>query len=325
MGETNQPGRITAKTANQLLQVLDEVRIDLLKKEKTVYPYAEWERRRAKVRDRLRRLPELVQRAANIRVDTHAGRPNALTLEQRTMLLLFARMTCRSNRDMEDVLGLLSPLFGFTVSYKTVERLYSDPGVRAVLRNLLILLLMEDGVSGEYTGDGSGYSLSVCRHYRSDPSKSGARYRYVFHLVDIRTGLIVGFGYSRVSEMEAFRRAMAMAGGLGVPVDSLSLDRYYSSRKVLEMFGAETEVYVIPKSNISRIGFRWAEVIGRALSDPSAFLERCFERSFSEVVFSAVKRRFGWVVRQRRPDRQEGALFTISLLHNLFTVRVGPL
>jgi hypothetical protein len=35
--------------------------------------------------------------------DTHAGRPNTLSLEQRTMLLLFARMTCRSNRDVEDV------------------------------------------------------------------------------------------------------------------------------------------------------------------------------------------------------------------------------
>jgi transposase len=183
----------------------------------------------------------------------------------------------------------------------------------------------EEGVSGDYTGDGSGYSLSVSRHYRSAPSKSGVKYRYVFHLVDIRSGLIVGFGYSRVSEMEAFSRAMVMAAGLGVPVDSLSLDRYYSSRKVLKMFGAETAMYVIPKKNISRIGFRWAEIIERALSDPSAFLERYFERSFSEVVFSAVKRRFGWVIRQRRPDRQEGALFTISLLHNLFTVRVGPL
>ena len=116
-----------------------------------------------------------------------------------------------------------------------------------------------------------------------------------------------------------------MVGGLGVAVDSLSLDRYYSSRKVLEMFGSETALCLIPKRNISRIGFRWAEVVERALSDPAGFLGRYFERSFSEVVFSAVKRRFGWVVRQRRPDRQEGALFTISLLHNLFTVRVGPL
>jgi len=325
MGDPSQPGRITAKTAAQLLEVLDEVREDLTKQEKTAYPYAEWERRRAKVRDRLSRLPELVHAAADIRVETRAGRPNALSLEQRTMLLLFARMMSRSNRDVEDVLGLLRPLFGFTVSYKTVERLYSDPEVRIVLRNLLVLLLEEDGVSGDFTGDGSGYSLSVSRHYRSSPEKGGERYRYVFHLVDVGTGLIVGFGYSCVSEMEAFRRAMAMVGGLGVSVDSVSLDRYYSSRRVLRMFGEETAVYLIPKSNISKIGFRWAEVIERALSDPAAFLGRYFERSLSEVVFSAVKRRFGWVVRQRRPDRQEGALFTVSLLHNLFTMRVGTL
>jgi len=325
VSETNHTGRITAKTANQLLEVLDEIHDDLIKREKTAYPYAEWERRRAKVKDRLRRLPELVHRAADIRVDTHAGRPNTLSLEQRTMLLLFARMTCRSNRDIEDLLGLLQPLFGFAVSYKTVERLYSDSEVRAVLRNLLILLMEEDGVSGDYTGDGSGYSLSVSRHYRSDPRRSGGGYRHVFHLVDIRTGLVVGFGYSCTSEMEAFRRAMGMVSGLGVRVDSVSLDRYYSSRKVLRLFGEETAVYVVPKRNISRVGFCWARVIERALVDPAAFLERYLERSLSEVVFSAVKRRFGWVVRQRRADRQEGALFTVSLLHNLFTVRVGPL
>lgn len=325
MGKPSQPGMITAKTASQLLEALDEVREQILKQEKTAYPYTEWERKRAEVKERLKRLPKLVHAAADIRVDTHAGRPNALSLEQRTMLLLFARMMSRSNRDIEDLLGLLQPLFGFTVSYKTVERLYSDPEVRAVLRNLLTLLLEEDGVSGDFTGDGSGYSLSVSRHYRSSPSRSGIKYRYVFHLVDIRSGLIVGFGYSCVSEMEAFGRAMAMVEGLGVSVNSVSLDRYYSSRRVLSVFGGETAVYVVPKSNISRIGFRWAEVIERAMADPVAFLGRYFERSLSEVVFSAVKRRFGWVVRQRRSDRQEGALFTVSLLHNLFTVRVGPL
>jgi transposase len=308
-----------------MLDVLDDVHGELNRKEKAGYPYAEWERKRAKVRERLRRLPELVHRAADVRVDRHAGRPSALSLEQRTMLLLFARMMNRSNRDVEDVLGLLGPLFGFSVSYKTVERLYSDPEVRVALRNLLTLLLEEEGSSGDFTGDGSGYSLSVSRHYRSDPRRSGGGYRHVFHLVDVRTGLIVGFGYSCVSEMEAFRRAMGMVAGLGVPVDSVSLDRYYSSRSVLSMFGLETAVYVIPKRNISRVGFGWARVVERAFMDPAAFLRRYFARNLSEAVFSAVKRRFGWVVRQRRVDRQEGALFTISLLHNLFTVRVGPL
>jgi transposase len=325
MGNPSQPGRITARTAAQILEVLDEVRDDLLREEKPHYPYAEWEGKRAIVKERLRRLPELVHRAADVRVDRHPGRPPALSLEQRTMLLLFARMMGKSNRDVEDILGLLEPLFGFTVIYKTVERLHSDPEVRLVLRNLLPLILEDEGVSGDFTGDGSGYSLSVSRHYRSDPGRSGGRYRRVFHLVDIGTGMIVGFGYSSASEMEAFRRAMVMVGGLGVPVDSVSLDRYYSSRRVLCMFGGETAVYMVPKRNISRIGFGWARVIERALADPASFLGRYFERSLSESVFSAVKRRFGWVVRQRRADRQEGALFTVSLLHNLFTVRVGPL
>ena len=97
------------------------------------------------------------------------------------------------------------------------------------------------------------------------------------------------------------------------------------SRRVLSLFGVETAVYVVPKSNIRRVGFGWARVVERALADPAAFLGRYFERCLSEAVFSAVKRRFGWVVRQRRSDRQEDAHLTISIHHNLFTVRVGPL
>jgi hypothetical protein len=98
MGTTWPQGRITAKTANRMLEVLDEVREDLLGEEKAHYPYAEWERRRAKIRDRLRGLPERVHRAADIRVDRRAGRPPALSLEQRTLLLLFTRMMNRSQR-----------------------------------------------------------------------------------------------------------------------------------------------------------------------------------------------------------------------------------
>jgi len=52
------------------------------------------------------------------------------------------------------------------------------------------------------------------------------------------------------------------------------------------------------------------------------YLENYFQRNLSEAAFSADKRRFGWVIRQKREDRQEMAMFSTALLHNIFAVRV---
>jgi transposase len=317
--------RITTRTAREMLEVLDELREELFKGQKKGYPYAEWERKRELVRRRLRRLPEYVRRAAEEvrRARPGPGRPSKLDPVQRTMLFLFARLMNKSNRDTEELLELFEPLFGFRVSYKTVERLYSDEEVRLILHNLLLLLLREEGISGNFAGDGTGYSLTVTKHYRSRPKKRSKDYRYVFRLIDLGSGMYVGLGYSRRSEMDAFLKAMRMLEGLGVAVDEVSLDRYYSSRRVLRLFGKRTAVYVIPKRNISKLGFEWARVVKCILEDPVLFLEKYFRRNLSEAGFSADKRRFGWIVRQRREDRQEVAAFSIALLHNLFAVRVG--
>ena len=59
-----------------------------------------------------------------IDVQKRAGRPKEIDLEKRVMLFLFARLMNRSNRDVEELLELFEPLFGFKVSYKTIERLY---------------------------------------------------------------------------------------------------------------------------------------------------------------------------------------------------------
>ncbi|CAD7769489.1 hypothetical protein FHEFKHOI_01761 [Candidatus Methanoperedenaceae archaeon GB50] len=32
-------------------------------------------------------------------------------------------------------------------------------------------LLKSEGISGEFTGDGTGYSLTVTKHYRTNPKK----------------------------------------------------------------------------------------------------------------------------------------------------------
>ena len=134
--------------------------------------------------------------------------------------------------------------------------------------------------------------------------------------------MYAGLGYSNRSERDAFSKAMKMLKSMGVKINSISMDKYYSSRKTLKLFDAETAVYVIPKQNLARIGFDWLRVIERIVEAPYRFLKRYFKRNLSEAGFSADKRRFGWVVRQRREDRREMALFAIGLLHNIFAVRV---
>lgn len=312
--------------ARELLEVLEEIRAEFFKGKKPSYPFSEWEKRREKVKERLGKLPEYVEKAVEMitREKGAAGRPRKLDLTQRTMLFLFARLMNKSNRDVEDLLELFEPLFGFEVSYKSVERLYSDEEVKLVLYNLFLLLLEEEGVSGDFAGDGTGYSLTVEKHYRKNPKKRGKDYRYVFRLTDLKTGMYVGYGYSNKSEMEAFHRAMEIVGRFGIKIGSVSLDKYYSSRKVLKQFDVETAVYVMPKKNLSKLGFEWAKVIRRIAVDPFMYLRKYFMRNISEAGYSADKRRFGWTIRQRREDRREMAMFSIALLHNVFATRVAP-
>lgn len=318
--------RITEKMAQELVEVLEEVKEECFSKEKDKYPYSEWEQKRERVKQRLRDLPRYVDQAAEkIRfVKPRAGQRKKIDVRKRTMLFLFTRLMNKSNRDMEDLLVLFEPLFGVKVSYKSIERLYSDPEVKTVLHNLFILLLRDEGVSGDFSGDGTGYSLSVTRHYRTDVCKKGRGYLYVFRVIDIDTGFYVAVGYSNSSEMQAFHKAMTMLADLGISIDSMALDKYYSSRKVIQLFGEETTLYLIPKKNIAQVGLEWSRILRRLLEDPYVFLKGYFLRNLSESGFSADKRRFGGLVRQKRDDRRETALFSIAFLHNVFTVRIRP-
>jgi transposase len=134
--------------------------------------------------------------------------------------------------------------------------------------------------------------------------------------------MYVAFGYSSISEMDAFKHAVHMLKKIGLKISSFTLDKYYSSRKVLKLFKEEISLWVIPKSNLTNFGPEWIRIITRFFKDPVNFLRQYFKRELSESENSADKRRFGWVLRQKREDRKESALFSIAVLHNIFTIRV---
>jgi len=67
-----------------------------------------------------------------------------------------------------NMLAMFSMLSRIEVSYKTIERLYSDPEVMLAVHNLHVLLLKKKGIKeSDATGDGKGYSLTVKKNYKS--------------------------------------------------------------------------------------------------------------------------------------------------------------
>ena len=317
--------KLTVKSTKELLQVLDETKETFFKERKCVYPYTEWEHKRAKVKERLHRLPEYVHQAIEAinREEQKMGRPPKLDLEKKVNLFILVRFLNKSNRLAEESLQYFQPLFGVDVSYKYIERLYGDPEVKLALHNLFVLLLKEEGASGDLAGDGTGYSVSVENHYRTNPNKYGKKFVHFFSLIDLATGMYVGCGISRLSEWDAFCKAVAMLRRIGATIRSIRLDKYFSMRKVIRMFDRSVSLFLIPKKNIKRIG-AWADILARMRASPVDFLSEYFHRNISESGFSSDKGRFGSVVRQRREDRQQIALFSNALFHNIYAIRINP-
>lgn len=59
----------------------------------------------------------------------------------------------------------------------------------------------------EVSGNGTGYTLTATKHYRTQIDKEGYRkFVYSFNLVDIKTGLYISYGSEIRSEKEAFEK-----------------------------------------------------------------------------------------------------------------------
>ncbi|MDR2699527.1 MAG: ISNCY family transposase, partial [Nitrososphaerota archaeon] len=82
-------------------------------------------------------------------------------------------------------------------------------------------------------------------------------------------------------------------------------------------------LFLVPKKNLRRIKV-WQNILERIVVSPVDFLKQYFKRNFSECGFSADKGRFSSIIKQKRDDRQQNALFLNTLLHNIFTVRINP-
>lgn len=337
-------------TNNQLQKTVSELDwlIKLYKKEnpKTKRDWRTYEQQVAfRVKHAIQRFEPLIDKAISalkISNANNAGAEPALTLKQKTVLLLTKRLFGKSNREMSAMLTLFSMLSGVDVSYKTVERLYSDEEVALVLHNLHMLILQEKGINeSDSVGDGTGYTLTIKKHYATeveklkDKAKDAATmpksathkkkrkkvFVYSFALMDFKTRMYISYGTSFKSERDAYNKAMQMAKETGIKLKSIRLDRYYSAQKYARELGAQFKditLYLIPKKNATMRGPQnWKKTLARFVENVMAYLKEYFQRNQSESGFSEDKRRLGWKIMQKKPNTIDTANFLTTIWHNL--------
>lgn len=224
--------RTTAEDIRDKLHELDSVlkdkyRLEHPEKERDWRTYEQEFAQRIKVA--MKELDPLIDEAIfTIRIIQGQGHPHSLTLNQRVKLLLIKQLVGESNRMFSSMLAIFSMLSGIDVSYKTIERLYSDDEVAIAIHNLHVIILKKKGITNSHaTGDGTGYSLTVKKNYESHAQKlkdlakenpgntdeggktkrsRGHRKRlfvYSFALMDLKTRMYIAFGSSMKSEREA--------------------------------------------------------------------------------------------------------------------------
>lgn len=137
---------ITNKQLINAIVILDDI-IEEYKKE-SPDKKRDWRTYEQRLAERLktayRELKPLVQDAVQslqiVEGETRGVKPK-LTLEQKVLLLLLKHLIGKSNRDMAIMIVIFSWLTNIDISYKSVERLYSDPEVILALHNLHQLIL----------------------------------------------------------------------------------------------------------------------------------------------------------------------------------------
>jgi len=324
------------KTLNQLDYIIKFYRKNYSKDVKR--DWRTYEQRLAhRIRTAAKELEPVIQEAYSmieVSTDENRGRPPEITIPQKVLLILIKKIFQLSNRKMANLLAFFSMLTGIDTSYKTVERSYSDPLVKMTIHNMFIILSKRKGIENpDLSGDGTGYSLTITKHYRNErekelknpknkkvPKKNRKSFAYSFSLMDLDTKMYVGCGVSMKSEKEAYKEAVRMSNSI-VSANSVRLDKYFSDRTILKDFNPDTKIYIIPKSNATIRGPpEWKRIIERFLADIFSYLGEYYKRNNSESGISVDKRMCGWKIWQKRPDRIHTAIMCANIWHNLMLI-----
>ena len=268
--------------------------------------------------------------AALIEIKQLIGRPmkDRILL---TKLHLIQQILDLTNRDMESFSLMFALTGNETFSYKTIERAYEDQLVGMILHNLYVLSC---GAPREIdaSSDGTGYSLTITKHYRTDKDENKEHWEEVERkeyiitstIVDLKTKIYVSFATGFQSEMRLFEQAKCWLEKRGFSLNSLTIDKYYSNQKTIAGFNENTTVYFLPKKNATIRGCKkWKQSIQKFTTNTMDYLKHFYKRETSEYCHSADKRRFG-VIRQKKNCRIITAMSTRMTLHNYIVTILHP-
>ena len=331
---------ITNKQLRKVIQNLDfEIEKYNNSKSKSKRDYKEYERNLDKrIYLAIRNYSKIVDLVIS-KLDTQKskfGRKSKLTLKQKVLILLIKELIQKSNREMSNFTFLFSLICDIDVSYKTIERLYNDFEVLIVLNNLELKLL--DKVEKdelEVSGDATGYSLTITKHYRSEAqilkdkvkNKLKTCYKkkvfiYSFCIMDLETKMILSYGNSFKSENDAYKIALLKLEKLKIKIESFSLDKYYSKQSYVKDLNSKfsgIKTYLIPKSNATIKGcVNWKNMIREFVLNTSSYLEKYFQRENSESLFSVLKKRFLGLIKQKLEYRINVSILVRVIWYNLF-------
>jgi len=323
---------IRAKQVRTKVKLLD----DIIKKYKEQHPkkdrdYSAYEKSfKKRLKYAINNLEELINDSIkNLDYFSKNENKHSLPLAKRIRLILVKELSEKGNRKTANLLDLFSMMGGTDISYKTVERLYSDDKILLSLHNLFVLTLNKRGIKKiEACGDATGYSLTITKHYSSYVQKLKEKAKeqgdckkksfvYQFALMDLKNKMYVCYGSSLKSEREAFDKAIQMLQNIDVEINSIRLDRYYSCPVYVNLFKG-SKVYIIPRKNVGlKNGLKWNDTMKDFLLNTMNYLQEYFKRNNSESGFSSDKKMFGWSISQKREDRIDTSLFVRTVWHNL--------
>lgn len=333
--------KVNTKEVRELTAIIDDIIADY--KDKNKEGKRDWRTYEQRVAHRLKKAfnelkPLVVEAVKTIKVvkANPQGSKPAMTLEQKVLALLLKHLFGRSNREMSFMLIIFSWLTDVSVSYKTIERLYSDEQVKLALHNLHVLILKKKGIREveDGGGDGTGYALTIKKHYcteaqmlkdkikeNTSKEKKKTIFVYSFVIMDLNSRMHIGIGTSFKSEKAAFMKALDMTQELDINIKSLRLDKYFSCQYYAKLLGnhfSDVKLYLLPKSNATVKGpWNWKKMLYEYVTDPISYLQEYFKRNQTESNFAEDKKRIGWKLGQKRPDRISTSNFCTSLWHNL--------
>lgn len=334
--------KITTQEVREINRIIDNIiekyKEEHPKKERDWRTYEQQFYRRLKTAfDELKPLVKEATSTIVIVKDDNRGAKPKLSLDQKVLILLLQRLLQKSNRNMAGMMVIFSWLTDVDISYKTVERLYSEEPVIMALHNLHALILKKKDVNEvEAGGDGSGYALSVKKHYASSAQKlknkikkndgrikaKKRQYIFSFNIMDIKNRLYIGYGTSFKSEKEAYQKALEIAKERGVIIKSFRLDKYFSAQmyaKQIHGLFKDIKLYLIPKKNATIKGpWNWKRMLEQFVNNTYGFLEEYYKRNQLESGFAEDKKRTGWRLGQKKPERVDSANIAIVLWHNLY-------